>query len=607
MNDTDTDNPERHVFGRWSFNVASGDLYDGETTTRLEPQVAKLLAHFLARQHTVISRDELIAAVWANRIVSDDAINRCISILRHILSPEDKHAYIETVVRRGYLAHFPPSPAEELRAAWPRRRRNYLILVAFAGIAAVILYSTVGQYIIGSAGDNSIAVLPFANLSGDSSQEYFADGMTDALIANLGKIEALEVISRTSVMRFKGTELPLPEVAAALGARLIVEASAQRDGERVQIIAKLFDGATDRELWTDTFEGDFTDVLRLQSEMAQQIARGIRATITPEEAARLAAHERVDPAAYDAYLRGLEHLYRLAPPELDLAEGYFEQAMELAPESALGYSSLALTWVYRAQLGVVPLAVAGPLVRGYAENAERIDDQLASSQLALGVVAYLEWQIAESDARARRAIAIAPSYTDARIILGNLRLVAGDYDEAIEQITYAVRLDPFNAFYKMLHGVALMGARQYDASVASLHEALEIAPNLPTGWLNLSASLHLAGRFDEAIASEREWLNVTRNVEGKAALEEGLAEGGYAEAMRRVAQVRAQRALTIGAGAMGVARHYSRAGDWEKVIEWLERAFEQRDPNVLMIRASPEFDAVRDDPRVQVLIQRIVI
>ncbi|MGI9287555.1 MAG: winged helix-turn-helix domain-containing protein, partial [Pseudomonadales bacterium] len=147
MNISDTDNPEQQGFGRWVFNANTSDLSDGETTTRLEPQIAKLLAHFLAHQNTVISRDELIAAVWDNRVVSDDAINRCISILRRVLTPDDKHAYIETVVRKGYLAHFPPAPAAELRAVQPRRRRHYLILAALAGVAAVILYSVLSNVI----------------------------------------------------------------------------------------------------------------------------------------------------------------------------------------------------------------------------------------------------------------------------------------------------------------------------------------------------------------------------------------------------------------------------------------------------------------------------
>lgn len=353
------------------------------------------------------------------------------------------------------------------------------------------------------------------------------------------------------------------------------------------------------------FDGNLTDVLSIQNALAKQITVGIRATITPEEEARLASKTSVVPAAYDAYLRGLEHLYRLAPPDLDLAERYFDQAREIDPESPLGYSGLATTWAYRAQLGLVAPKVAGPLARGYAESAERIDDQLSATHLAIAHVAYLEWKLTESEARARRAIAITPGYTDARIAIANLRLVAGDFDEAIEYFESAVRLDPFNAYFKMLHGVSLMAARQYDGSIATLQQSLEIAPNLATGWLNLSASFHLAGKYDEAIECEREWLRVRRNAEGTAALEAGLAEGGYEEAMRRIAQVRAQRALIIEAGAIGVARHYSRAGDFDKVVEWLERAFEQRDPGLLMLGSSPEFDEVRGDERVQILIQRM--
>lgn len=493
--------------------------------------------------------------------------------------------------------------SEERRRMHAGRRLDFVII----GVLALALVTViVDQYVIGDGVRyDSIAVLPFANLSGDADQEYFVDGMTDALIANLGKIAALDVISRTSAMRFKGTNLSLPEVAAALGATVVVEASARRVGGRVQIIASLVDGAADRQLWSGTFEEDFTDVLRLQNDLAREIANRIEATITPEEGVRLAASEPVNALAYEAYLRGLMHLHRLAPEELDLAERYFGQARERDPESALPYSGLALTWGARAQLNVVPATVAAPLARAHAQRAELIDEQLASVQRALATAAYLSWELADAEARVRRAIELEPSYAEAWFSLSNLRVIAGDTSEAIAQIRQAVRLDPLNPLYKMFEGVVLTCARRYDESIRAYREALEIAPNLATVWLNLTESLHLAGRFDEAIEAQREWLNWTRNTGAAGAFEAGLAESGYAQGMRNAAQVLGEQALLTGTGAALVARHYSRSGDPERVIEWWLRAAEQRNPNALMVKVAPVFDAVREDPRIQAFIESV--
>ena len=243
------------------------------------------------------------------------------------------------------------APAEPAPALHKGRKLDFAIITVLSlALVAVV----VNRYVIDTQPpDDTIAVLPFANLSGDPDEEYFADGMTEALIANLAKIESLKVISRTSAMRFKDTTLPLPEVAAALHATRVVEASTQRDGGHVRIIAQLVDGATDRHLWAETFDRDLADVLTLQSELAQQIAREIQAAVTPEEAERLGASERVNPAAYEAYLRGMQHFYRLTPPEIDNAEMYFEQALMLDADFARALAGRALVWVARAQTGAM--------------------------------------------------------------------------------------------------------------------------------------------------------------------------------------------------------------------------------------------------------------
>ncbi|MEQ8954916.1 MAG: hypothetical protein RL120_12355, partial [Gammaproteobacteria bacterium] len=468
----------------------------------------------------------------------------------------------------------------------------------FAIIAVLALALTlvvVDQYYLDSrARFDTVAVLPFVNLSGDPEQEYFADGMTDALITNLGKIESLNVISRTSIMRFKNSERSLPQIANTLGASAIVEATAQRVGNRVQITANLVDGVNDRQLWGDMFEEDFTDVLRLQSNLARAIANSIQATITPQEAERLASSQQVDAAAYDAYLRGWSHLYRMAPLEFDQAEEYFRLTRQLDPESALGHAGLAFVWSARAQTENTPAMVAAPLIRAFAEQAELIEPESPEAQRALSAAAYYSWDLDTAEFHARRAIELQPGEANNYFFLSNLRIIAGDTDEALQHINEAIALDPLNPLYRMFRGVIFIGARRYQESIDAFGEAVEMAPYLAMAWNNMTAALHYAGRYEEALDSTREWLRLRQNTAALTALEEAAQALGYTAAMLAVAQVLEQQALEIGGDSTNIARMYNRGGDQDKVLEWWIRAYDMRSPNALMYRAV-ELDGIRDD------------
>ncbi len=484
------------------------------------------------------------------------------------------------------------------------RRLDFFIIAA---LSLALIAVVVDQYVLEEERRyDTIAVLPFKSLSGDPEQEYFVEGMTDTLIATLGQLRSLSVISRTSVMRYKGSDEPLQSIAAALGANILVEASAQRAGDRILINAKLFDGEADRQIWARSFEEDYENVLKLQSNMAQEIVDGIRTVLTPEEEAKLDTAEPVDPDAYDAYLKGFSHLYRMAPNEYDLAEGYFRQVTEIDPDSVLGWVGLATVWGWRAQTNAVPGTVAAPLMREYAERAASIDDEVAEVHAVLGHVAYQEHDFAEAEARARRALKLAPNDARALIFLATIRGIFGDQDTSLELTARSMQLDPYNPFYRMLHAVHLVGARRYEESIVYFREVVEMAPYLDVAWLNYASCLHFAGRFDEVIEPTREWLRIRGRSDALAAFEKGLADGGYEVGMRNLADALAQHTLATGTEPITVARHYGYAGDAEKVIEWIERAYELGDPNVAWIRM-PGLDFVRDDPRILALMEKMGI
>lgn len=494
--------------------------------------------------------------------------------------------------------------SEDSTAEFALARRLDFVIIGVLSLALATVI--VDQYLLDAdSGYDSIAVLPFENLSGDPQQEYFVDGMTETLIANLAKIEAIRVISRTSAMRFKDADLPLPEIAAQLGASVIVEASVQRDGQRIRITAQLIDGATDQHLWAESFDRDLIDVLALQSELAQEIARQIRVTITPEEQERLGASAPVDPASYDAYLHGMQYLARSTPSDLDLAEDYFKQAQMLDPGSVQALTGLALTWAARANEQIVPTSVASPIARGYAERAELLNPNSPEVHQVLGVLAWLDGDLAESETRTQRALALEPNNVQALSALTNIFIIRKQFPQAIDRMRRATALDPLNPFLRVVLAASLMGAGKCDESIEVLYASRRMFPNLETNFPVLMACLQSTARFDELIVAEREWLMLRGETEALAALEAGLSDGGYALAIRRVAEVFEKRALLTGTRAVEVAVHYARAGDREKAIEWLQRAYELRDPSLSNVFALKMFDFVRDDERVLTLIEQL--
>lgn len=350
MNSADSDKPERHSFGHWHFNANSGNLSDGETSTRLAPQVAKLLEYFLDHQNTLTSRDQLIATVWESRIVSDDAINRCVSILRQILSPDDKNAYIETVVRRGFISHFPAPQISTPQQSQQHKRRNRLALLVFAGLSAVFFYSAFERFNDSPAGVQfplrnklpMVAVLPFttSGLTGDS--EFFANGMHDDLLTQLAQLQSIRVISRTSVLEYRNTTRNIREIGRELGVDAILEGGVQRVGDHIRVNAQLIDAKTDEHIWAEQYDRQLipANIFAVQTEITQAITTAMHATLTDQDANQLSVLPTENMAAYRAYHRAMQIRddKTLMDPECIAA---LEEAVALDPKFVRAWAELA--------------------------------------------------------------------------------------------------------------------------------------------------------------------------------------------------------------------------------------------------------------------------
>ena len=445
----------------------------------------------------------------------------------------------------------------------------------------------------------SLAVLPLENLSGDPEQDYFADGITEALTTDLGKIEALRITSRRSVMRYRGSDMSLPEIARELNVDGVVEGSTQRSGDRVQITAQLIHSSTDTQLWAERYERELRDVLALQNEIVTAIAREIEVHLTPQEQARLASARPVNPEAYEAYLKGRFHYWNISPEEADTALKYFQLALDKDPNYALAYAGISYVWNARASWFGARPHEAMPKARAAAEKAIELDDSLGGAHAGLAsVLAYYEWDWVGAEREYRRAIELNPNYAGAdysMMLLGTRRP-----KEAREEIERVIKLDPYNPTFQAFLGLHLFYARQYDDAIAQFRKTLSASPNSPFAHAGLWGALQEKGMYVEALVHAQKFLAALGYREAANAL--GSAGVDYPRAMILAAQALAS---SNPVHPFYIASLYAKGGEKEKTLEWLEQAYAERMTDMFLLAVFPAFDSLRPDPRFQDLMRRV--
>ena len=488
------------------------------------------------------------------------------------------------------------------------RRRGARIAVA-ALIVATVAMVAVGLWNLArgrSSGPSirSIAVLPLTNASGKPDDQYFADGMTDMLIANLGSIEALKVISRTSVMAYRGGSKPLREIARDLKVQAIVEGSALRSGDRARITARLIDARTETILWSDAYERDMRDVMAMQGYVARAIAGRIQATLAPDVERRLTARP-VRSDVYEDYLKGRFFLYQSSPEALQKAEEFFDGALKKDPAFALAHAGLADINVVRSFSGLVRPAEALEMARMHAVRAIQLDDQMADGHASLAWISFLNWDWVTAEQEFRRALQLNPGNALARINYAHFLAGRGRLEEALREGQRARELDPLSLPLHTAYAAVLIGAGRYDDAIAVCREALRMNPGFFWAHTHLWRAYAQKGRFEEALAAARASFSAQGDAGLLEALERGRRQAGYPGAMREAAETLAARARTQYVMALSVASLYAQAGEKKAAIDWLERAYQQHGALLEHIRISPEFKELRPDPRFQDLLRRL--
>jgi tetratricopeptide (TPR) repeat protein len=380
-----------------------------------------------------------------------------------------------------------------------------------------------------------------------------------------------------------------------------------RSERRIRITVQLIDGNRDDHLWADTFERPFDDVLILQREITQAIAREIAGVVSSDTTVPDDDAEAMNPEAYDACLKGLEHFYKLTPADLEQSLRYFQHAWRLDPTSARPHAGIAHVWIGRQQMGFVPNRVATPLAKEAALRAIELDDRMPDGPFIMSVVkGFGEFDFVAAETYMLEALALNPSYAEARAIYSHELICLDRLGEAMAQVDRAIALDPFNPFFKAFKGVVLHFNERFDDAAEQFRLALELFPTLPFALQILSSTAHMLGRFDEALDAQRKLMQALGNETALAALAEGDAAGGYSQAMQRLAETTAAQSQETQTGALYVAHRFAYAGDFDRACEWISNAIDQRDPNVPYIRTGfPEFRQPAGDARQSSLIDKL--
>jgi eukaryotic-like serine/threonine-protein kinase len=453
---------------------------------------------------------------------------------------------------------------------------------------------------------HSLAVLPLENLSGDPGQEYFVDGMHEELIATLGTIRSLTVISRTSVMQYKQIRKPLPKIAKELGVDAVVEGTVRRAGDQVRVTVQLIDGATDRNVWAGSYQREVRDVLALQGDVARAIAQGISVALTPEEETRLGKAYRVNAEAHDAYLKGRYYWNRRTTADLEKARAFFQQAVEIDPDYALGYAGLADTHFVAAARDFMPPREAYREAEAAARRALQLDDLLAEAHAAMGGVSASarDWRNAEREYK--RAIELNPSYATAHHWYAVYLAAMGRFDEARAEIARARELDPFSLIISEAAGWPFYLARQYDQAIEQYQRTLQMDANFPPTYHDLGRAYLYKGMFEEAI---RVHLKLDRLSGGhptaRAELAHTFALAGKKSAALKILKELIQLSKRRYVSPYDIARIYVGVGEKDQALAWLDTAYEEQNRSIIDLKVDPDLDPVRSEPRFQELIRRM--
>jgi TolB-like protein/DNA-binding winged helix-turn-helix (wHTH) protein/Tfp pilus assembly protein PilF len=618
-------------FGAYEFNAYSGELRKEGMRVRLEGQTLAILRMLLDRPGELVTREELQKKLWPGDTFVDfeHSLNAAVKRLRAVLSDSaDQPRFIETLTQRGYRFVAPINSVgtvreyeEHLAVTGESQARPR---VAFHG-RRVWLVAASAVCVIGIAywgwrlGRNrptapafhpvrSLVVLPLQNLSGDPSQEYLADGMTEELIGRLANIHGMRVISRTSAMHFKNTQLSVPEIAKTLGVDAIVEGSVIREDGEVRVHAQLIRGATDEHIWAGEYQREYRSLLALQDEVARNIVEQVEISLTPRERMTLASTHPVDPEAHEDYLKGRYYFNQRTQDALNKSIGFFQQAIMRDPSYPLAYSGLADAYSMLGFRGAFPSKDALSRAKTAALKAIDLDDNLAEPHASLAFIAEThEWDWATAEREYKRAVQLNPGDARTHNWYAGYLIYVGRFEEGVSEARRARELDPLSLPVNNALAGRLLAAGRYDEALEQVQETLQLGPHFAPAHQTLGwAHLH-GGKSEDAIQDFQKALQLSGSEDTDLMLDLGFAyatAGNREEAGRILDKLKNLRKRGIvPSGSIGIL--YGALGDLNEAFGWLEKAYEERDPQLTYLKAGRRFEPLRQDPRFRELMRRV--
>jgi TolB-like protein/DNA-binding winged helix-turn-helix (wHTH) protein/Flp pilus assembly protein TadD len=620
------DLPRQYVFGDFCLDAGQRALFRNGELLSLTPKSLETLLFLVERHGRIVDKKELMDAVWPDTFVEEVSLARNVSVLRKVLSEsEEGQSYIETIPKRGYRFVAPVSESSDAvpaSAAMPSahsepvKSQRFVSRLAFA-LAALISLFAVALWFRGSSlslrlfppSQTILVVLPVENLTGDPSQEYLADGLTEEVIAQLGSLspQRLGVIARTSSMAYKHTNKTVRDIGRDLHADYVVEASLREGSGHVRFTAQLIRTRDQTHLWAHSFDRPLADVLALQNELARAIADEVRVDLQPQIAARLATARSVQPAAYDDFVRGRFHWNERSAREVHSAIDYFAQAISKDPGFAPAYASLADSYTLLTMMRDAPPGEMMPKAQGALLKALSLDDYMGDAHTVLGEISEVfNWDWATADKEFRRAIELEPNSSNARHQFAIHLAVMGRFPEALAHMKVAEQVDPVSPVTFASTGWIYLRGRRPDQAILECQKALDLDPKFARGHLCLGEAYEEKRDLEKA-AEEFIAARVLTGMSADAIeqLRQALRQSGYQGYFRlRLQQLRAKATKSY-VSPYDFADFSLRAGDREEALKWLEAAYAERSPYLVFLHIEPRMDSLRDDPRFQELIRHI--
>lgn len=629
-------NPESHIdvgpirFGEsFELDLTGQQLRRYGQPVRLERIPLEILILLVQKRAGVVSREEIVASVWGTGtyLDTDNAINGAIRKIRQVLKDNpDEPKYIQTVTNKGYrfiadvqtrISVLDPAPAVTTDASKSYGRSKILIgvtaVVAIAVLAGAIFWGAArfGSRTEPPNGKYMLAVLPFENLTGDPSQEYFSDGLTEEMISHLGDLDPdrLGVIARTSVMQYKNNKDGLRRVGRELGVHYVLEGSVRREAGKVRITAQLIQMKDQTHVWAREYDRDLTSLLKLESELANEVGQEITLTLArnrePKGIQGTTTMSPEEYAAYDSYLRGRYFWNKRTVDGFQQAIQSFEEAIAKRPDYARAYAGLADTYALLSGFDVGPKSETGPKAKQAAAKALALDDTLAEAHASRALIAQNDdWDWRKADAEYRRAIQLDPNYATARHWYAEFLTLQGRFPEALEEIEHARQLDPRSLIIAADRGAILYCARRHKEAIEQLRAVLAMEPNFPRAHIVVFAYVQ-EGMFEEALRDVTEWQKghdgpfawmMFAYVHGRA--------GHKNEALSYLRKIEAERAKHyVDSSKMMLAN--LGVGDNDQALLWCEKAVSERSTLMVWLKVDPAYDPLRSDPRFHALLTKV--